>query len=186
MIVCPLHWYYSADHLAEVQAEMVRRGPPRLRGYLDEVSGAFLLREGTHRVRAAQRLGLVPVLVPIPWWRARARLDRARVAATTRGLRFPEVSISHMDESKQVCYKDPMPLRYVVCPGPVISRTDAQEHEISGAQLIRLYAVNARECLVLPRDSEKARQVLQGRNLAGLTFLRPRFDGDYSRTRETT
>lgn len=107
MLVCPLHWYFYAAHLAEVEAEMVRRGPPRLRGYLDEVSGAFLLREGTHRIRVAQRLGVVPVLVPIPWWRARGRLVSARVAAATRGLLFAEVVLDERSVVSQ--YVDPLP-----------------------------------------------------------------------------
>ena len=94
MIVCPLHWYYSPTHLAEVEAEMVRRGPPRLRGYLDAESGVFLLREGTHRIRAAHRIGLAPVLVPIPWWRARSRLVSARIAAARRGLPFAQVVVA--------------------------------------------------------------------------------------------
>ena len=93
MLVCPLHWYYSAEHLADVQAEMVLRGPPRLRGYLDEETGVFLLREGTHRIRAAHAMGLVPVLVCIPWWRARSRLHSARIAAMTRGLTFGAVTL---------------------------------------------------------------------------------------------
>lgn len=93
MLVCPLHWYFSTDHLADVEAEMLRRGPPELRGYLDEQTGAFLLREGTHRVRAAHRLGVVLVLVPIPWWRARSRLVSARIAASRRGLWFDDVVI---------------------------------------------------------------------------------------------
>lgn len=93
MIVCPLHWYFCATHLVEVEAEMLRRGPPRLRGYMDEEAGVFLLREGTHRIRAAHHLGIVPVLVSIPWWRARARLVNARVAAATRGLEFAEVTL---------------------------------------------------------------------------------------------
>lgn len=93
MIVCPLHWYYSPDHLAEVQEEMAVRGPPRLRGYMDDEAGVFLLREGTHRIRSAHAMGLVPVLVCIPWWRARSRLDRARVAARTRGLTFNAVTL---------------------------------------------------------------------------------------------
>ena len=93
MIVCPLHWYFRPSHLDAVAAEMAHRGPPRLRGYLDGHSGAFLLREGTHRIRAAHRMGLAPVLVPIPWWRATDRLVSARIAAETRGLRFPEVML---------------------------------------------------------------------------------------------
>lgn len=91
IVVCPLHWYFRADHVAEVAAEMAHRGPPRLRGYLDLEAGVFLLREGTHRIRAAHRLGLAPVLVPICWWRAQNRLRSARIAAATRGLTFDRV-----------------------------------------------------------------------------------------------
>ena len=78
MIVCPLHWYFNAAHLAKVEAEMVQRGPPRLRGYHDAMTDFFLLCEGSHRIRAAHRLGLVPVLVGVPWWRSRRRLPSAR------------------------------------------------------------------------------------------------------------
>jgi hypothetical protein len=93
MIICPLHWYFSPAHLAEVEAEMRRRGPPTLRGHLDAVSGAFLLREGTHRIRAARRLGLAPVLVCVPWWRTPQALANARVAAERRGLVFERVTV---------------------------------------------------------------------------------------------
>lgn len=94
LIVCPLHWYFRPAHLADVEAEMVRRGPPHLRGYLDRETGVFLLREGTHRVRAAHRLGLAPTLVAGPWWRSRQRLQNARVAARTRGLLFDRVVLA--------------------------------------------------------------------------------------------
>lgn len=93
IVVCPLHWYFRPDHLAEVEAEMVRRGPPTLRGHLDVATGAFLLREGTHRIRAAHRLGLVPTLVAVPWWRPRQRLENARRAAVRRGLVFERVDL---------------------------------------------------------------------------------------------
>lgn len=98
MIVCPLHWYFSADHLAEVEAEMVHRGPPRLRGHFDEEAGVFLLREGTHRIRAAHNLGLVPTLVSGPWWRSRQALVNARVAARVRGLEFDRVLLAALDD----------------------------------------------------------------------------------------
>lgn len=99
MIVCPLHWYFCSAHLEEVEAEMLRRGPPQLRGYFDKMTGAFLLGEGTHRIRAAHRLGLVPVLIPISWWRSRRSLVNARVAASTRGLWFEQVSLSEVAKS---------------------------------------------------------------------------------------
>lgn len=93
VIVCPLHWYFSEEHLAAVMTEMERCGPPMLRGHLDRASGVFLLREGTHRIRAAHRIGLVPILVDGPWWRPRQRLDNARIAAARRGLSFHAVDL---------------------------------------------------------------------------------------------
>lgn len=99
MLVCPLHWYFRPSHVDDVAAEMARRGPPRLHGFFDRHSGAFLLREGTHRIRAAHRLGLAPVLVSIPWWRAKGRLSSARIAAERRGLSFPEVVLEAPEET---------------------------------------------------------------------------------------
>lgn len=92
-IVCPLHHYYRPDHLETVVDRMRALGPPTLRGYRDPETGAWLMREGTHRLRAALRLGLAPRLLPIPWWRTRASLERARWAARKRGHRFPEVQV---------------------------------------------------------------------------------------------
>jgi hypothetical protein len=64
----------------------------------------------------------------------------------------------------------------VLCPGPVVSKNDGQEHWISPAQLVWLYRVDPRECVVHP----------SGAALDGWTWpegaigLYPRFDGDYS------
>ena len=93
MIVCPLHWYWSPTHLDEVKRDMERLGAPRLRGYLDPVSGAFMLREGTHRIRAAQALGIAPTLIHQPWTKTRQALENARMAAVTRGLRLPKAVV---------------------------------------------------------------------------------------------
>lgn len=94
MIVCTLHWYFSPTHLADVEAEMMLRGAPVLRGFMDEPSGVFMLKEGTHRIRAARSLGLTPVLVSIPWWRSRSRLQSARMAARQRGIKFANVEVT--------------------------------------------------------------------------------------------
>ena len=67
---------------------MRTRGAPTLRGYRDRLTGAVLLREGCHRIRAAHALDLAPVLVEIPWWRSAASLERARYAAFSHALPF--------------------------------------------------------------------------------------------------
>ena len=93
MIICPLHWYTDEDRLAAVTEEMRTRGAPTLRGHVDEVTGAVLLKEGTHRIHAAAKLGLTPRIVPVPWWRSRHGLVGARYAIRRRGLHFDRVEV---------------------------------------------------------------------------------------------
>jgi hypothetical protein len=93
-VVSPLHRHYSPAHLDHVAAQMRQLGAPRLRGYHDATSGCWLLAEGTHRIRAAKLLGLAPVLIPVPWWRSQAALDRARFAAAEYGYLFPVVKVA--------------------------------------------------------------------------------------------
>lgn len=93
IIVCPLHEYFRPAHLEHVIREMRSRGAPVLRGTLDPVSGAWLMREGTHRLRAAKVLGIAPVLVFVPWRKTRAALERARFAAVQRGHVFERVVV---------------------------------------------------------------------------------------------
>jgi len=92
-IVCPLHWYYDHGHLDHVIEQMRVLGSPRLRGFHDRETGCYMLREGTHRIRAAHLLGVEPVIVVIPWWRTKAALERARHAAERRGLAFGRVRL---------------------------------------------------------------------------------------------
>lgn len=91
MIVVPLHAHFSPERLERVTAEMRRRGPPRIRAFHDIESGAWLSLEGTHRLRAASALGLVPVMVSVRWPRSQAALVRARYAIARRGHTFPDV-----------------------------------------------------------------------------------------------
>lgn len=93
VIVTPLHAYFDAAHLDHVIGEMVRRGPPRIRASHDTATGAWFAAEGTHRLRAAARLGLAPVMVPVRWRRGRAALERARFAAIQRGHSFDRVEV---------------------------------------------------------------------------------------------
>jgi hypothetical protein len=91
--VTPLHRYYYPGHLDHVCAEMRVLGAPALRGYFDTETGAWLLREGTHRIRAAHILGVVPRLIHVKWWRTRQSLERAQFAAREYGLEFARVVV---------------------------------------------------------------------------------------------
>jgi hypothetical protein len=84
VIVCPLHWYYREYHVRHVMSEMVRRGPPTLRGHV--IGDVVLLAEGTHRLRAAHRLELPIHVITRPWWRSRQALANAMIAASRRGV----------------------------------------------------------------------------------------------------
>lgn len=70
------------------------QSPPRIRAYYDSVSGAWMAQEGTHRLRAARLLGMVPVMVPVRWPRSSKALARARFAAFLRGHDFERVEIA--------------------------------------------------------------------------------------------
>lgn len=94
VIVTPLHEHYSSAHLNHVIEQMRRLGPPKIRAYFDPVSGAWMAQEGTHRLRAAKRLGIPPVMVPVRWPRSRKALRRARFAASLRGHAFELVNVA--------------------------------------------------------------------------------------------
>lgn len=88
LTVTPLHDHYSPAHLVDVVERMRVLGRPRIRAYFDRAYGVWFALEGTHRLRAAKALGLVPVLVPVPWPRSAAALERARFAAVLRAHTF--------------------------------------------------------------------------------------------------
>lgn len=70
--------------------------------------------------------------------------------------------------------------RYVLCPGPVRSRVDGQEHHVGAAELVQLYRVNPSACLVMPSGPGGLRAWALGCIERGeLVALHPRPDGDY-------
>lgn len=94
IVVTPLHEHFSPPHLEHVVSEMRRLGAPRIRAYLDVETGAWLAQEGTHRLRAALRLGIAPVMVHVRWPRSREALERARFAAIERGHVFDRIEVA--------------------------------------------------------------------------------------------
>lgn len=65
--------------------------------------------------------------------------------------------------------------KYVLHPGPVISRTDGQKHYISAAKLANLYGISERDCLV---QMYRAPQLVSVPKNA--VHLYPRGDGNYA------
>lgn len=78
MKVVPLHRYFSPDHLVHVTEEMKQRGSPRIRAFWDNLSERWYAMEGTHRLRAAVRLGMTPIMIPVSWPKTQLALIRAR------------------------------------------------------------------------------------------------------------
>lgn len=71
---------------------------------------------------------------------------------------------------------------YALYPGPVISASDGQLHEVSAHELARLYQVSMADCVVVhERDMSESWLRAHARRSAKLIPLRPRSDGDYRR-----
>lgn len=76
-------------------------------------------------------------------------------------------------------------VKYLICPGEVISQTDGDIHFVSANQLMRLYKVRPDQCIVLPDVSPEPprnnyRQLLLRRAKRGeLKALRPSYTGNY-------
>ena len=62
MRIALVHEHFDADHLEAVKAEMLTLGAPTIRAVWMEVYGAWVALEGCHRIRAAQALGLLPLI----------------------------------------------------------------------------------------------------------------------------
>jgi hypothetical protein len=65
MIIALLHRHYDGEKLERVKAEMETLGPPTIRAIWDEGYGMWLAVEGCHRLRAADELGISPVIEDI-------------------------------------------------------------------------------------------------------------------------
>lgn len=64
--------------------------------------------------------------------------------------------------------------KYIVLPGWVYSKNDGDRHFISGEQLIRLYGVNPKECLIV-REGQEVGRFRQ----ADQIILEPDYSGEY-------
>lgn len=83
-----------------------------------------------------------------------------------------------LDHKRSVRIRQPLPKKYLVLGGGVISSTDGQRHYISAHQLMRLYGVRPNECLLV---DENRPEMLAGIDRSKYTVLRPRSDGNYQR-----
>ncbi len=60
------HSYFDQKHLEEVISEMKTKGAPIIKA-VDTGEGVWVALEGSHRIRAAKELGLIPVIDEIEY-----------------------------------------------------------------------------------------------------------------------
>lgn len=65
-IILP-HDHFDAAKLEAVKAEMEALGAPTIKAVWMENYGAWVALEGSHRIRAAADLGLVPAIDEVEW-----------------------------------------------------------------------------------------------------------------------
>jgi hypothetical protein len=67
MKIALLHNHYDKDHLSSVMDEMRVLGAPTIKAVWMECWGVWAALEGCHRIRAASKLGMVPVIDEIEY-----------------------------------------------------------------------------------------------------------------------
>ena len=78
-------------------------------------------------------------------------------------------------------------IKYAVCPGRVISKTDRQVHYVTAPQLMRLYGLNPEECLVFDTEAyfgDESSEKMRGYTedfLNSLEWFTPSYEGNYAR-----
>ena len=67
MKIALVHSHYDTEHLNNVVEEMKTLGAPEIHAVWMECYGHYAALEGYHRVRAAQQLGLTPVIIDVDY-----------------------------------------------------------------------------------------------------------------------
>ena len=67
MKIALIHTEYRLSHLDKVIQQMKELGPPEIRAVWCEDRGFWAALEGCHRTRAADKLGLTPIIKPIEY-----------------------------------------------------------------------------------------------------------------------
>lgn len=65
MEIALFHKHYNEDHLESVKAEMLKLGAPKIRAIWSEAYACWMAVEGCHRLRAADALGVRPIIVDV-------------------------------------------------------------------------------------------------------------------------
>ena len=74
--------------------------------------------------------------------------------------------------------------RYLILPGKVYSKEDEQLHYVSAEELMRLYSVDPKECVVMHNEGVHGKVGLDNDFLDSRLWLAPSYDGDYHISQE--
>lgn len=97
--VRPKHEPYTTGHLADVTADMRTAGAPTIR--VVEVGGVYYAIEGSHRLAAAEYLGLEPrLVVEIPEMDETCDEFWTRVSSTLPVVKFEHVHVLKLESFK--------------------------------------------------------------------------------------
>lgn len=72
-----------------------------------------------------------------------------------------------------------MSVKYLVWPGRVRSKVDGDGHYLTAMQLISLYRVRPRDCIIAETLTQKNLSAIRARN-PGIIDLYPRYNGNYT------
>lgn len=84
MNIALLHAHYDPKHLDDVVADMRQMGAPVIKAVRMECYGLWAALEGCHRLRAAQMLGLTPIIDEVEY--SDEMFDTGGDAATVSSL----------------------------------------------------------------------------------------------------
>jgi hypothetical protein len=79
-------------------------------------------------------------------------------------------------------------IRYVLCPGTIVSAKDGDVHFINAHTLAQLYGVRFDECVVYPAGDQEWHDKMRNhlrREFSHLPWLHPRYDGNYTLPRRS-
>lgn len=65
--------------------------------------------------------------------------------------------------------------KYLLCPGYIRSKKDGQVHYVGASDLMRLYNVDPRECVIFHHKAEHNHS-----RMDSLIKLYPKYNGDYT------
>ena len=105
MEIALFHNHYNEAHLEEVKSIMLVKGAPKIRAIWSEAYGLWMAIEGCHRLRAAEALGIRPIIIDVSNQKTlTVQLDGLNVRV--KRVEFEEEYLSDVWQSEIVSFDD--------------------------------------------------------------------------------